>query len=140
FDHHRCHAASSFLVSPFDDAAVLVVDGVGEHSSTTIWHGRGSSLRPVERIEFPHSLGLLYAGLTSYLGFAVNEGEYKVMGLAAWGRDRYRERFAKLIRLSDDGSYELELEYFAHMSDAALGFGPALERLLGPRRPPDLPW
>lgn len=140
FDHHRCHAASTFLVSPYDEAAVLIVDGVGEHSSTTIWHGRGTSLRPIERIEFPHSLGLLYAGLTSYLGFAVNEGEYKVMGLAAWGRDRYRDRFAKLIRLHDDGSYELGLEYFAHMSDAELGFGPALERLLGPRRPPDLGW
>jgi carbamoyltransferase len=140
FDHHRCHAASSFFVSPYDEAAVLIVDGVGEHSSTTVWHGRGADLRPVERIEFPHSLGLLYAALTSYLGFAVNEGEYKVMGLAAWGRDRYREQFTKLIQLHADGSYELGLEYFAHMSDAELGFGPALERLLGARRPPGLAW
>jgi carbamoyltransferase len=140
FDHHRCHAASTFFVSPYEEAAVLVVDGVGEHSSTTVWHGRGASLRPIERIEFPHSLGLLYAGLTSYLGFAVNEGEYKVMGLAAWGRERYREQFAKLIQLHEDGSYELGLEYFAHMSDAELGFGPALERLLGPRRSPELAW
>lgn len=140
FDHHRCHAASAYLVSPYEDAAILVVDGVGEHSSTSSWHGHGSSLRRVERIDFPHSLGLLYAGLTSWLGFAVNEGEYKVMGLAAFGRDRYRDKFDKLIRLQADGSYELGLDYFAHMSDAELGFGPALEQLLGPRRPPGLAW
>jgi len=140
FDHHRCHAASAFWVSPYEEAAVLVVDGVGEHSSTTLWHGRGTDLRLLEHIDFPHSLGLLYAGLTSWLGFAVNEGEYKVMGLAAHGRCRYREEFSKLIRLHADGSYELGLEYFAHMSDAELGFGPELERLLGPRRAPDLAW
>jgi carbamoyltransferase len=147
FDHHRCHAASAYFASPFDDAAVLVVDGVGEHSSTTLWQGEGSRLRPLASVDFPHSLGLLYAALTAWLGFAVNEGEYKVMGLAAWGepggrsghRD-LRERFAKLITLHADGSYELGLDYFAHMSDAELGFGPKLEALLGPRRPPGLAW
>ncbi len=140
FDHHRCHAASAMFVSPYDEAAVLVVDGVGEHSSTTLWHGRGDSLRLLGSVDFPHSLGLLYAGLTAYLGFAVNEGEYKVMGLAAWGQPVLRDRFEQLIRLHEDGSYELGLDYFAHMSDAELGFGPALERLLGPRRAPGRPW
>ncbi len=151
FDHHRCHAASAIFVAPFDDAAVLVVDGVGEHSSTSVWHGRrnggtaatGPDLRLLASVDFPHSLGLLYAGLTAWLGFSVNEGEYKVMGLAAWGRPSHadlRARFAKIIALHSDGSYALSLEYFAHMSDAALGFGPALEALLGPRRPHARPW
>jgi carbamoyltransferase len=143
YEHHRCHAASAMFVAPFDEAAVLIVDGVGEHNSTTIWHGHGTRLRALESIDFPHSLGLLYAALTAYLGFEVNEGEYKVMGLAAWGRaghEDLRERFAKLIRLHDDGSYELGLDYFAHMSDAELGFGPMLEELLGPRRRPGEPW
>lgn len=140
FDHHRSHAASAFLVSPFDEAAVLVVDGVGEAHSTTLWHGRGGALHLLEAIDFPHSLGLLYAGLTAWLGFAVGEGEYKVMGLAAWGRPTLREQFEKIVRTHADGSYELDLACFAHMSDADLGFGPALERLLGPRRPPGRPW
>jgi carbamoyltransferase len=139
-DHHRCHAASAFFPSGFDDAAVLVLDGVGEHSSTSIWHGHGDALAPIEQVEFPHSLGLLYAGLTAYLGFAVNEGEYKVMGLAAWGEPRLGEAFEHIVRLHDDGSFELVLECFANMTDAELGFGPALERVLGPRRPPDRRW
>ncbi|MDC0717435.1 carbamoyltransferase family protein [Nannocystis bainbridge] len=140
FDHHRSHAASALLVSPYEHAAVLVVDGVGEAHATTIWDGRGGDLRLLASVDFPHSLGLLYAGLTAYLGFAVNEGEYKVMGLAAWGQPRLREPFAKIVRLTGDGAYELDLACFAHMSDADLGFGPALERLLGPRRPPGRPW
>ena len=139
-EHHRSHAASAFLVSPFPEAAVLVVDGVGEAQATTLWHGRGDALELRASVDFPHSLGLLYAGLTAYLGFAVNEGEYKVMGLAAWGRPRLREQFDRIIRLHSDGTYELDLACFAHMSDADLGFGPALERLLGPRRPPGSPW
>ncbi|MFY0535614.1 carbamoyltransferase N-terminal domain-containing protein [Nannocystis pusilla] len=140
FDHHRSHAASALLVSPYERAAVLVVDGVGEAHATTIWDGRGDDLRLLASVDFPHSLGLLYAGLTAFLGFAVNEGEYKVMGLAAWGQPRLREQFAEIVRLTGDGAYELDLACFAHMSDADLGFGPALERLLGPRRPPGRPW
>jgi len=139
-EHHHSHAASAFLVSPFADAAVLVVDGVGEAHSTTLWHGRGGALRQLASVDFPHSLGLLYAGLTAWLGFPVNEGEYKVMGLAAWGRPSLREQFARIVTLHPDGAYELELGCFAHMSDAELGFGPGLERVLGPRRPPGKPW
>ncbi len=139
-EHHHSHAASAFLVSPFADAAVLVVDGVGEAHSTTLWHGHGGELRLLASVDFPHSLGLLYAGLTAWLGFPVNEGEYKVMGLAAWGRPHLRDEFAKIVTLHPDGAYELELGCFAHMSDAELGFGPGLERVLGPRRPPGKPW
>ncbi|HEY0134323.1 MAG TPA: carbamoyltransferase N-terminal domain-containing protein [Nannocystis sp.] len=140
FEHHRSHAASAYLVSPYDSAAVLVVDGVGEVHSTSIWDGHQGELRMLASIDFPHSLGLLYAGLTAWLGFAVNEGEYKVMGLAAWGRPTLRAAFDRVVHLHADGSYELELACFAHMSDAELGFGPALERVLGPRRPPGKPW
>jgi carbamoyltransferase len=141
-DHHRSHAASAFFASPYQEAAVLVVDGVGEAHATTLWSGRGHHLDLLASIDFPHSLGLLYAGLTAWLGFAVNEGEYKVMGLAAFGDpSRLRDVFLqKIIHLQGDGSYQLDLACFAHMSDAELGFGPALERLLGPRRPPTKPW
>jgi hypothetical protein len=140
FEHHHSHAASAFLVSPYEHAAVLVVDGVGEVHSTTLWEGRGSQLRLLASIDFPHSLGLLYAGLTAWLGFAVNEGEYKVMGLAAWGKPRFRAEFERIVQLHADGAYTLDLGCFAHMSDAELGFGPGLERILGPRRPPGKPW
>ena len=139
-EHHRSHAASAFFVSPFDEAAVLTVDGVGEETSTALWHGKDRDLKQLASISFPHSLGLLYAGLTAYLGFAVNEGEYKVMGLAAFGTPRFREEFERLVRRHEDGSFELGLRYFAHFTDTDLGFGPALEKLLGSRRPPGKPW
>jgi carbamoyltransferase len=139
-EHHRAHAASAFFVSGYPRAAVLTVDGVGEATSTALWHGDGGALRELGRIEYPHSLGLLYAGLTAYLGFEVNEGEYKVMGLAAYGRPNLRDELARLIRLHADGTFELGLPYFAYLADAELGFGPGMERLLGPRRPPHRPW
>ncbi|HUJ63852.1 MAG TPA: carbamoyltransferase N-terminal domain-containing protein, partial [Kofleriaceae bacterium] len=138
--HHRAHAASAFYTSAYPSAAVLTVDGVGEATSTALWRGDEHALVELGRIEFPHSLGLLYAGLTAYLGFEVNEGEYKVMGLAAYGTPTRRDEFAKIIQLHDDGTFELGLPYFAYLADAELGFGPALERLLGPRRPAHRPW
>ncbi|MGE3544936.1 MAG: carbamoyltransferase [Kofleriaceae bacterium] len=139
-EHHRAHAASAFLAGPFERAAVLTVDGVGEATSTALWHGAGTELRELGRIEYPHSIGLLYAGLTAYLGFEVNEGEYKVMGLAGYGTPTLRDEFTKLIQLGADGTFELGLPYFAYLADAELGFGPAMERLLGPRRPPQRRW
>ncbi len=139
-EHHHSHAASAFFVSPFEEAAVLTVDGVGEDTSTALWYGRGRELKPIARIAFPHSLGLLYAALTAYLGFAVNEGEYKVMGLAAFGKPRFADEFAELLQCRDDGGFELGLRYFRSFADADLGFGPRLEVLLGPRRRPGLPW
>jgi carbamoyltransferase len=139
-EHHKSHAASAFFVSPFEKAAILTVDGVGEDASTALWRGDGDAVLPIESIHYPHSLGLLYAALTAYLGFEVNEGEYKVMGLAAFGSPRLRDAFDKIIHLHRDGSFELGLPYFAHTTDAELGFSPELERLLGPRRPPGEPW
>src|SRR6185369_8066375 len=104
-EHHASHAASAFFVSPFERAAILTVDGVGEDVSTAIWRGDGTRIELIERIAYPHSLGLLYAALTAYLGFRVNEGESKVMGLAAFGAPRLRDEFARLLQLQTNGTF-----------------------------------
>jgi len=139
-DHHASHAASAYLTSPYERAAVLTVDGVGEETTTAIWLGEGGTLRLVERLAFPHSLGLFYAAYTAWLGFAVNEGEYKVMGLSAFGSPRYEEEVGRTLRLEEDGSFHLDLSYFAHTHDAEQGYSSRLETLLGPRRAPGRPW
>jgi carbamoyltransferase len=139
-DHHESHAASAFLLSPYREAAVLTVDGVGEKATTALWRGSDASLSCFGSLEFPHSLGLLYAAFTAYLGFEVNEGEYKVMGLAAHGAPRFRAEMDRIVRLETDGSFRLEPRFFAHTTDRDVGFSPALERLLGPRRPPGRPF
>lgn len=108
YGHHASHAASAFLLSGFPEAAVLTVDGVGEWDTTT--YGKG--LEVFERVEFPHSLGLLYSTITSYLGFEVNDGEYKVMGLAPYGRPRYADRIRKLVSSGSGGQFALDLRYF----------------------------
>jgi carbamoyltransferase len=111
--HHLSHAASAFYPSPFESAAVLTLDGVGEWSTTTIGHGRGSDLQLLSEIRFPHSLGLLYSAFTTYCGFRVNSGEYKLMGLAPYGRPLYRERILdRVVTLRDDGSFRLNLDCF----------------------------
>lgn len=138
-EHHASHAASAYFASPFSRAAVLTVDAVGEDTSTAIWLGDGNSLQCKARIGFPHSLGLLYSALTAYLGFEVNEGEYKVMGLAAFGKPRFRAEFEKLISLTPDG-FTLGLEYFDSHTNTEVGFSTRLEQLLGPRRMPGTPW
>jgi len=138
--HHESHAASAFFVSPFEHAAVLTIDGVGEETTTAMWEGRGSLLTCRSTQAFPHSLGLLYAALTAWLGFEVNEGEYKVMGLAAYGEPRFREVIEKLVILDGDGGFTLALPYFAHHRDPDLPFSSRLEDLLGPRRRPGLAW
>ena len=137
--HHRAHAASAFFVSPYPSAAVLTVDGVGETATTAIWHGTGDSLRMLSALDYPHSLGLLYAAITAWLGFDVNEGEFKVMGLAAFGRPTRRDAFARLIRFESDGSFALDTSYLGDLTDPDLAFGPKLEALLGPRRA-SRPW
>ena len=108
-EHHLSHAASAFFCSPFDEAAILTVDGVGEWTTATIGVGRGTELTLLEEIRFPHSLGLLYSAFTAFLGFEVNEGEYKVMGMAPFGAPRYVDQVWKLIRAADDGSFELDM-------------------------------
>lgn len=139
-DHHRAHAASAFFVSPYPRAAVLTVDGVGEDVCSAVWLGDGRSLQCVGTQRFPHSLGLLYAAFTAYLGFQVNEGELQVMGLAAHGAPRFREPLAQVARLHADGTLELEPSFFAEFQDDSLAFGPKLEALFGPRRPYGRPW
>lgn len=112
-EHHLSHAASAFFPSPFEEAAVLTMDGVGEWTTTSLAIGRGSSIEVVKEIHFPHSLGLLYSAITYYLGFKVNSGEYKVMGLAPYGEPRYADLMLKhLIQVSDDGSFQLNMQYF----------------------------
>jgi carbamoyltransferase len=112
-EHHESHAASAFYPSPFDEAAILTVDGVGEWTTTSLGVGRGNQLELKQEIQFPHSLGLLYSAFTYYTGFKVNSGEYKVMGLAPYGEPKYAEViYDKLIDLRDDGSFRIDLDYF----------------------------
>ena len=112
-EHHESHAASAFYPSPFDEAAILTVDGVGEWTTTSLGVGRGNRIELNQEIQFPHSLGLLYSAFTYYTGFKVNSGEYKVMGLAPYGEPKYAEViYDKLIDLRDDGSFRLDLDYF----------------------------
>jgi carbamoyltransferase len=110
--HHQAHAASSFYYSGFKDAAILTVDGVGEWDTTSFGRGNGNGLEILETVEFPHSLGLLYSTITGYLGFEVNEGEYKVMGLAPYGQPRHADMIRKLIINESGGQYRLDLRYF----------------------------
>lgn len=113
-EHHLSHAASAFFPSSFTEAAVLVVDGVGEWATTSIWKGQESSLQPMGEIRYPHSVGLFYSAITAHLGFAVNEGEYKVMGMAAYGQPKYLSVMQDMLRLESDGSFNLNLDYFSH--------------------------
>jgi carbamoyltransferase len=112
-DHHLSHAASAFYPSPFENAAVLTLDGVGEWTTTSLAVGKGRKLKVVKEIHFPHSIGLLYSAFTHYTGFKVNSGEYKVMGLAPYGEPRYADLIKeKLVKLAEDGSFQIDMSYF----------------------------
>ncbi len=112
-EHHLSHAASAFYPSPFERAAVLTLDGVGEWTTTSLAIGKGKDLEVIKEIHFPHSLGLLYSAFTYYTGFKVNSGEYKVMGLAPYGEPKYADLIKeKLIKLAEDGSFQLDMSYF----------------------------
>ena len=112
-EHHQSHAASAFYPSPFERAAVLCLDGVGEWATTTAWVGEGNSLKALWEIDFPHSLGLLYSAFTYYTGFKVNSGEYKLMGLAPYGNPQYVDVIKEhLLDLKEDGSFRLDMSYF----------------------------
>lgn len=133
-EHHQSHAASAYFPSPFDDALVLTMDGVGEWTTTSVAHGKGNELTMLREIHFPHSIGLLYSAFTYYTGFKVNSGEYKVMGLAPYGRPVYTKQiFETLVDLKEDGSFRLNQEYFDYCTGlkmtndkfAALFGGPA---------------
>ncbi len=135
-EHHLAHAASAFFVSPFEHAAILTVDGVGEWATCADFIGRGDSIEPQREIHYPHSLGLLYSTITSYLGFQVNDDEYKVMGLASYGKARFRKEMEELVQIRADGSITLALPYFAFMFNRQKMYTEKLEELLGPARFP----
>jgi carbamoyltransferase len=134
-DHHRSHAASAFFPSPFERAAVLCVDGVGERATTSVWRGAGNRLTPLWELEFPHSLGLLYSAFTQYLGFRVNSGEYKVMGLAPYGEPRYVDRILdELVDLKADGTFRLDMRYFDYATGLTMTSAAFHELFGGPPR------
>ena len=112
-DHHHSHAASAYFPSPYAEAAVLCMDGVGEWATTSVWHGKGSDLKPLWQINFPHSLGMLYSAFTYYCGFRVNSGEYKLMGLAPYGEPVYVDLIrSNVIDVKKDGTFMLNMDYF----------------------------
>ena len=137
-DHHESHAASAFYPSPFEEAAILTIDGVGEWTTSSIGYGRGSELEILRETRFPHSVGLLYSAFTYFTGFKVNEGEYKVMGLAPYGEPKYVDTIRDhLIEVFDDGSIRLNLEYFEFVHGLTMT-GEKFARLFGgSRRDPD---
>jgi carbamoyltransferase len=136
-EHHEAHAASAFFPSPFEEAALLTVDGVGEWATATLGIGRGHRIELTHELRFPHSLGLLYSAFTYFCGFRVNSGEYKLMGLAPYGTPRYADLILeKLVELKPDGSFRLALEYFDYCAGLTMT-SPKFDRLFGgpPRRP-----
>ncbi len=139
-EHHLSHAASAFLCSPFEEAAILTVDGVGEWTTATWGTGRGTDIRLTHKIEFPHSLGLLYSAFTAFLGFEVNEGEYKVMGMAPYGKPRFVEKVWKLIHQNEDGSFYLNMGYFSFHHSTDETFNSRFAELFGNPRPPGMPF
>jgi len=134
-EHHQSHAASAFFCSPFDDAAILTVDGVGEWATATTGRGRDRTVDLTHEIHFPHSLGLLYSAFTAFLGFEVNEGEYKVMGMAPYGRPIFVDEVRRLVNVAPDGSFSLNLEYFEFQHSTSRTYSDAFVTLFGePRR------
>jgi len=141
-EHHVSHAASAFFASPFDEAAVLVIDGVGEWATASLGRGRrgadgGWELTLDAEQRYPHSLGLLYSAFTAYLGFEVNEGEYKVMGLAPYGTPRFADQIRGMLRTFGDGSFRLDLDWFAFHRDPTRAFAARFEEAFGPARAPE---
>ncbi len=137
-EHHESHAASSFYPSPFDEAAILTMDGVGEWATSTIAIGRKNKIEMVKELCFPHSLGLLYSAITYFTGFRVNSGEYKLMGLAPYGSPKYVDAIYKhLLDLKDDGSFRLNMQYFSYMEGLKMTSVLMEELFDGPPRTPE---
>lgn len=133
--HHYSHASCAFYPSPFKEAAILTIDGVGEYQSTGLWMGKNNKITPLKEILFPHSLGLLYSTFTAFLGFKVNEDEYKLMGLSAYGKPIYLEDVRKTVEVKKDGSFKLNLEYFSFRESFRM-WSKKFEDLFGPPRLP----
>jgi carbamoyltransferase len=137
-EHHFSHAASAFYASPFEEAVVLTLDGVGEWATTTVAIGKGNKLDIVKEIHFPHSLGLLYSAFTYYTGFRVNSGEYKVMGLAPYGEPKYKDLILdKLVDLKEDGSFRLDQSYFNYATGLTMVNQKFADLFSEPIRKPD---
>ena len=135
--HHFSHATASFYPSPFEKAAILTVDGVGEYQTTGLWYGKGNSITQLKSINFPHSLGLLYSTFTAFLGFKVNEDEYKVMGLAAYGKPTFVNKIRSIVDIRDDGSFKLNLDYFGFRESFSM-YNERFEKLFGDKHNADL--
>jgi carbamoyltransferase len=140
-DHHVSHAASAMFASPFDQAAIVTLDGVGEWTTASIGRGRAgwtngadNSIELLDELRFPHSVGLLYSAFTAYLGFRVNSGEYKVMGMAPYGQPNYLDEVHKVVHVADDGSIEMNLDFFSYHYSAANTFNHKFVELFGPPR------
>src|SRR5213075_1979758 len=137
-EHHESHAASAFFPSPFESAAVLTMDGVGEWATSSYGYGRGNELHLLAELHFPHSLGLLYSAFTYYTGFRVNSGEYKVMGLAPYGQPRYvRQILDEVMDLREDGSFRLNMKYFNYCQGLTMTSEAFHELFGGPPRAPE---
>ncbi len=137
-EHHQAHAASAFFVSPFEEAAVLCMDGVGEWATSSVWIGKGNRLTPIWEIDFPHSLGLLYSAFTYYTGFKVNSGEYKVMGLAPYGEPNYVDLILDhLLDLKEDGTFRLNMKYFNYAAGLTMTNSKFHKLFGGPPRKPE---
>lgn len=141
-EHHLAHAASSFLVSPFKKSAIVTIDGVGEWTTTTFGIGEDNNIQLTKEIRFPHSIGLFYSTITAYLGFKVNNSEYKVMGLSAYGdmnksTNNYYEKLKRVIDIKEDGSYRLDMDYFAYLYKDSMPSKKLCELLGGPARKPE---
>ncbi len=139
-EHHQSHAASAFFPSPFEEAAILTVDGVGEWATTTVGVGKGNAVEMLQELRFPHSLGLLYSAFTAYCGFRINSGEYKLMGLAPYGEPRFVDAiYEHLIELRSDGSFRLNLDYFHFLRGLRMTHRKFHDLFEGPPRPPETP-
>jgi carbamoyltransferase len=139
-EHHQSHAASAFFPSPFEEAAVLCMDGVGEWATTSLWSGHGNQLTPHWEIHFPHSLGLLYSAFTYYTGFKVNSGEYKLMGLAPYGEPKYVDLILdNLLDLKADGTFRLNMAYFNYATGLTMTNKKFADLFGAPRRSPESP-
>ncbi len=134
--HHYSHAAACFYPSGFEEAAILTLDGVGEYQTTGLWSGRGNKITPLKSINFPHSIGLLYSTFTAFLGFRVNDDEYKIMGLAAYGRPVHADDIYRIIDVKDDGSFSMNMDYFSFREGFRM-WNKNFERLFGNPRGPE---
>lgn len=131
--HHMAHASSTFLVSPFEEAAIIIADGVGEYATTSCGYGKGNTINILKEIHYPHSLGLLYSALTNYLGFEANSGEGTTMALASYGNPIYIDKFYKMINVKDDGSFRMDSKYFGYIKGRSM-YSRQFIKLFGPPR------